>query len=225
MLYLFLFAHLVADFVLQPYWLVVRKLYWYGLAIHGAIVFTCMFALGIIDHALLALWPVMLGITMVHVLADWWKVHRADRILKPAIVPFLLDQVIHAATLVGALSLALPQHTLWTITPSYADLALYGAAYVVAGLAVPIGIMVWRDPLFQHAALAPRARLRSFAIGAAGVSLVLFAGPLALPIGLGGLLAVSSQQPLAHPLDCTEERLRVLFLAALCGVVVLALRG
>lgn len=225
MLYLFLFAHLVADFVLQPYWLVVRKQRWYGLAIHGAIVFACMLALGIIDRALLALWPMMVAITIVHILADWWKVHRADRILRPAIVPFLLDQVIHAATLVGALSLALPQATVWTITPSHANSALYGVAYVIAGLAVPIGIMVWRDPLLQHAALAPRARLRSLAIGAAGVSLVLFAGPLALPIGLGGLLVVSSQPPLAHPLDRTEERLRVLFLAALCGVVVMALRG
>ena len=28
MFYLFLLAHLVADFVLQPYWLVVRKRRW-----------------------------------------------------------------------------------------------------------------------------------------------------------------------------------------------------
>ncbi len=35
MLYLFLFAHLVADFVLQPFWLVQRKRHWDGLLIHG----------------------------------------------------------------------------------------------------------------------------------------------------------------------------------------------
>ena len=31
MFYLFLFAHLVADFALQPFWLVLRKRHWDGL--------------------------------------------------------------------------------------------------------------------------------------------------------------------------------------------------
>lgn len=225
MLYLFLFAHLVADFVLQPYWLVVRKRYWHGLAIHGGLVLVCMLALGLIDRAVLALWPAMLGITAVHVAADWWKVHRADRVLKPAIVPFLLDQGIHVATLIGMISLALPQRAIWAISTAHVDLVVYGAAYIVAGLAVPIGIMVWRDPSFAHAALAPTARLRSFVIGAAGISLVLFAGPFALPVGLAGLMVVMPRQQLQHPLDRAEGRLTVLFLAALCGAVVIALHG
>lgn len=224
MVYLFLFAHLLADFALQPYWLVMRKRRWDGLAIHGGVVLVCMLALGLIDSTLLALWPAMVGIAMVHVFADWWKVHRADRVLKPAIVPFLLDQVIHASTLIVALSMVAPQQIIWTITWPHAALALYVAAYIVAGLAVPIGIMVWRDPSFAHASLAPMARLRSFAIGAAGVSLMLFAGPLALPIGLGGLLAVTPRRSLQHPLDRAEGRFLVLFLAALCGTIVLVLR-
>lgn len=224
MIYLFLLAHLVADFALQPYWLVVRKRHWDGLAIHGAIVFTCMFALGLFDRAVLALWPAMIGITVVHVFADWWKVHRADRMLKPAIIPFLLDQVIHVATLVSVLSLAVPQGTIWTLTVMHANAALHIAAYIVAGLAVPIGIMIWRDPGFTHAALAPSARLRSLAIGAIGVSLVLFAGPLALPVGLGGLMMLMPRQ-MAHPLDRAEGRLAVLFLATVCGLVVVTLRG
>lgn len=225
MFYLFLLAHLVADFALQPYWLVMHKRQWYGLAIHGAIVLACMLALALIDRAVLTLWPAVLGITAVHAFADWWKIHRADRFLKPAILPFLLDQLIHAVTLIGVLSFALPQQVIWALSATHANAALYLAAYIVAGLAVPIGIMVWRDPTFVHVALAPTARLRSFAIGAAGVSLVLFAGVLALPIGLGGVILTMPHQEPAHPLDRVEGRLMVLFLAGLCGAAVAALRG
>ena len=55
MFYLFLLAHLVADFVLQPYWLVVRKQRWDGLLLHGGIVLACMLLLPLADSAALAL--------------------------------------------------------------------------------------------------------------------------------------------------------------------------
>ena len=80
MFYLFLLAHLVADFVLQPYWLVVRKRRWDGLLLHGGIVLACMLLLPLADAAALALWPVMLAITAVHIVADWLKVHHGGRI-------------------------------------------------------------------------------------------------------------------------------------------------
>ena len=63
MLYLFLFAHLVADFVLQPFWLVQRKKGWDGLLIHGGIVLACMLLLPLAERATLALLPAMLAIT------------------------------------------------------------------------------------------------------------------------------------------------------------------
>ena len=99
MFYLFLLAHLVADFVLQPYWLVVRKQRWDGLLIHGGIVLVCMLLLPLADAAALALWPAMLAITAVHIAADWWKVRYGGRIPGPPIGPFLLDQLIHVTTL------------------------------------------------------------------------------------------------------------------------------
>jgi hypothetical protein len=129
MFYLFLLAHLVADFILQPYWLVVRKRRWDGLLLHGAIVLICMSALPLADHAALALWPAMLGITTVHIVADWWKVHFGNRIPGPPIGPFMLDQVIHITTLAVALSLALPAEQVWTLAASPAAfVAIWAAA-------------------------------------------------------------------------------------------------
>src|SRR5258705_3573043 len=83
MFYLFLLAHLVADFVLQPYWLVVRKQRWDGLLLHGGIVLACMLLLPLADAAALALWPAMLGITAIHIAADWWEVRYGGRNPRP----------------------------------------------------------------------------------------------------------------------------------------------
>ncbi|KAB8142357.1 DUF3307 domain-containing protein [Chloroflexia bacterium SDU3-3] len=224
MFYYFFLAHLIADFALQPYWLVVRKRRWDGLLIHGGVVLLCMLALGLIDRAFLALWPTMLGITAVHIFADWWKVHRADRLFRPAIVPFLLDQGIHAATIAVALALTGPQG--WAIDLSWLNLpvALAVVAYVIAGLAVPIGVMTWLDPSFAHGALAPAARARSFAVGALGVSLVLFAGALALPLGLCGLVVATRRQVSPHPLDAPLGAAVVLTAGAALGALSLWLR-
>jgi hypothetical protein len=227
MFYLFLLAHLVADFILQPYWLVVRKRRWDGLLLHGAIVLVCMLALPLADRAALALWPAMLGITMVHMVADWWKVHFGSRIPGPPIGPFMLDQVIHVTTLAVVLSLALPAEQVWTLSASpMAYLAIWGAAYVVAACATPIAVMIWLDPAAQHAALAGPARRRSLLVGAGGVSLALVGGALALPATLLGLLVAmrrrstdaASANLAAHPLETPLGVLTVLCVAATLGV-------
>jgi len=221
MLYLFLFAHLVADFALQPYWLVVRKRRWDGLLIHGGLVLACMLTLGLAEPTVLALWPTMLMITIIHVAADWWKVHRADRLLRPAILPFLLDQAIDAATLVIVLWIALGWQA-WVIDIPAATWAIYGCGLVTASLAVPIGVMIWLDPSFAHLALAPAARLRSGVLGTLGALLALLAGPLALPLGLGGLVVALQRTDSAHLLDTVRGKVAVLLLGAFIGALVRA---
>ncbi|HJZ48631.1 MAG TPA: DUF3307 domain-containing protein [Roseiflexaceae bacterium] len=225
MFYLFLLAHLVADFVLQPYWLVVRKRRWDGLVIHGGIVLACMLLLPLADASALALWPAMLAITAVHVAADWCKVRYGDRIPGPPIGPFLLDQVIHITTLCVALGLALPSRQIWTIAASpVAPLALYAAAYVVAACATPIGVMIWLDPAFTNAALAGGARLRSLLAGAAMVSLALFGGLLALPATLIGATLIVRYPRSTHPLDMPAGMLAVLCVGAAVGTMLAMMR-
>jgi Protein of unknown function (DUF3307) len=225
MFYLFLLAHLVADFILQPYWLVVRKRRWDGLLLHGAIVLVCMFALPLADRTALTLWPAMLAITAVHILADWWKVRFGSRIPGPPIGPFMLDQAIHATTLAIALSLSLPAAQVWTLAASPAAMpAIWAAAYVVAACATPIAVMIWLDPSSQHAALAGPARRRSLLVGAGTVSLALLGGAIALPATLLGLLVVArrggatSTTLAAHPLETPLGLLTVLCVAATLGV-------
>lgn len=219
MIYLFLLAHLVADFILQPYRLVVRKRRWDGLLLHGAIVLACMLALPLVERAALALWPTMLGIAAVHIAADWSKVRYGDRVPGPPIVAFLLDQAIHVATLMAALRLVLPAGHVWSLADSrWAYVALCAAVYVVAACATPIAVMIWLDPASEHAALSGGARARSLVAGALVVSLALLAGVLALPATLLGLVVVARRPISAHPLDMPAGLLLVLCVAAALGV-------
>jgi hypothetical protein len=220
MFYLLLFAHLVADFALQPLWLVKRKQRWDGLFIHVGLVLVCMLAMIPFEPALAALWPAMIAISAIHLLADRWKVRHADRLFKPAFVPFLIDQIIHVATLAAVLSLSLPPVQVWS--PAISPLAIpaiYGSIYIVAALAAPIGLIVWLDPGFRHAAMAGAARLRSLVAAAAVLSLGAFAGPLALPLTLAGLGAVSRRPLSSHPLDRPAGMLAIFTVAAVLGAL------
>ena len=215
----------MADFVLQPFWLVLRKRRWDGLFIHGAIVLGCMVLLPLLDRSALALWPAMLGITAVHIVADWCKVRYGDRIPGPPIGPFMLDQVIHLTTLCGALSLAMPAEQVWGLVASpAAHLALYGSAYVIAACATPIGVMVWLDQGFANAALAGTARLRGLVAGAGMVTLTLFGGVIALPATLLGVMVITRYPRSKHPLDLPAGMLAVLCIGAALGTM-LALMG
>jgi hypothetical protein len=220
MFYLFLLAHLVADFILQPYWLVVRKRRWDGLLIHGGIVLACMLLLPLADPRTFALWPVMFGITAVHIAADWWKVNHGHRVPGPPIVSFMLDQVIHISTLCAGLTLALPAEMVWALAGSpMAPTAVYASAFVAAAFAAPITVMIWLDPAFKHVALAGRARLRSLLASSAVLVLTLVGGLVALPATLLGLAMVVRRPLSTHPLDMPAGLLVVLCFAAALGMV------
>lgn len=226
MFYLFLLAHLVADFMLQPYWLVQRKRHWHGLAIHCGVVLGCMGLLPLVDPAAFALWPGMLLITLIHYGADWWKVHYGQHIPGPPIVPFLVDQCIHLATLGAVLSLMLPMEQLWTPHGSpVSHMAIIGSAYVVATFAAPIAVMVWLDPRFDYLALAGRARIRSFIAGCGIVSLMLCSAALALPAAALGLAFVTHRPRSAHPLDAPFGIIVVVTIAAMLGAALRVIFG
>jgi hypothetical protein len=220
MFYLFLFAHLVADFVLQPFWLVQRKRRWDGLLIHVAVVLACMLALALIEPAAAGLWPAMLGITALHLAADRWKVRHADALLRPPVVPFLVDQAIHVGVLAVVLGLFVPPEALWDLraTP-LARPALFGSGYLAAALATPIALIVLFDPRFAHAASAAGARLRCLLVATVVFALALFGGPLAMPFALAGIAAAASRPASAHPLDAPLGLLVVALGAASVGTL------
>lgn len=218
MLALFLLAHLVADFILQPLWLVRRKRALDGLLIHVGIVVLCMFALMIIEPATQRLWPAMLIIAAIHALADWGKVHHLDRLFGHPIGPFLLDQAIHAATLVIVLGAYLPHELLWqTSPPVLGHVALIGCGYVIAVFAVPIGVMVWLDPSFAHARLAAPARGRCGLLAAVGVTGAFVGSVLILPVTVLSVAALLHTSRAVHPLDQPVGRIAVLFVAVVLG--------
>ncbi len=224
MFYLFLLAHLVADFILQPYWIVQRKRRFDGLALHCGIVLACMALLPLLDPDARTLWPAMLIITAIHFVADWWKVNHGQTIPGPPIVPFMLDQVIHVVTLITVLSLSVAPDQLWEIAGSpSAHMAIVAAVYVVAAFATPIAVMVWLDPRFDYLALAGKARLRCLVAGFGVVSLMLVSGVLALPAALVGL-TVATRKPFSrHPLDAPTGMLTVIIVAASLGAILLIL--
>ncbi len=220
----FLLAHLVADFALQPLWLVERKKRWDGLLIHGGIVFGCMLAIGLLEARALALWPAMLAIAAAHTVTDWWKVNYGARVPGSPIVAFLLDQAIHLATLVLALGLALPPQIAWSLdSTAAARPALLASAAVLALLATPIAVMVWLDPKFAHVALAGRARTGAFVLAGAALALALYGGSATLPLALLGVVVRSEPACSAHPLDQPRGALTVALVAASIGALLRAL--
>jgi hypothetical protein len=227
MFYLFLLAHLVADFILQPYWLVERKKRMSGLVIHSAIVLACMLLVSLLDRSVIGLWPGMLAITLIHYCADWWKVHHGHRIPGPPIVPFMVDQLIHFTTLAVVLGLMVPMDQLWGQQGSQASqMAIIASAYVAAAFAAPIAVMVWLDPRFDYLTLAGRARIRCFVASCGIVSLMLFSSALALPAAALGLVFVTRRPSSAHPLDAPFGVVVIIAIAALLGMLVqLGVRG
>lgn len=92
-----LFAHVVADFVLQPGWMVERKRSPAALLAHGAIVLVAaQAALGRVDA-----WEVV-ALSAAHILIDTVKVYALPRNL----TSFLADQAAHLVTLAVAATIA-----------------------------------------------------------------------------------------------------------------------
>ncbi len=218
MFYPFFLAHLIADFICQPYWLIKRKSSWDGLFIHCGIVLLWMLALLFIDQAAAPLWPIMLLITLVHLAADRWKVRHGHVIPGPPIVPFMVDQLIHITTIIVSLSLVLPQSQIWRVdTSSLYKLVIIASIYVVATFAVPIAVMTWLDPRFESIKLSGKARMHSFLRAAITLTIV-------YQFGLSGLLivfiilAIVLRKPLStHPLDMWSGILSVVAIAAILG--------
>ena len=218
MFYLFLLAHLVADFLLQPIWLVRRKRRWDGLFIHVGIVLACMLPIALLVPAPPMIWPAIVLISAVHLAADRWKICYGDRLFAGPLTPFMLDQALHVVTLAMVLSVCLPAELTWSlIGVPFVSEAIIAAGYLVAAVAAPIGLIVAFDPTFRYAALAGQARLRALICCTATVTLALCGGAAVAPAALFGLAFVLRRPLSEHPLDTPLGLTIVLAIAAGLG--------
>jgi uncharacterized protein DUF3307 len=90
-------AHLIADFILQPKWIVLHKQKAGPLFAHAGIHVACGIALvnvGLDRNVLLAI----LGLALAHILIDYIKA----LLTKDGWVVFFIDQILHLGTIVGA---------------------------------------------------------------------------------------------------------------------------
>ncbi|HLQ19150.1 MAG TPA: DUF3307 domain-containing protein [Tabrizicola sp.] len=156
-----LFAHTLADFVLQSDWMVIHKRSPLALGLHGLIVgVTALVATGALHPALIALALVHIGIDVGKlILTQVWK--------SGGVGPFVIDQSLHLATLI-ALALWLPDlwaQGLWgpgaIITGS--DGGILGTGFWSEEIAVPVSQLPAVMVLLTGLILATRAG--GFAVG------------------------------------------------------------
>jgi hypothetical protein len=98
-----MFAHMLADYVLQTNWLVVRKSQgWDGLALHGFMVLLMSWL--VVPGYLDVLFVPILVYSLIHTVQDWVKVSTGPWVNEhkiPAAYPYMLDQVLHYIAIVG----------------------------------------------------------------------------------------------------------------------------
>lgn len=95
-----MFAHMLADYVLQSNWLVSRKVKsWAGLVLHGGIV--GFMALAALAPYLRQVWLVILLLPTIHTGQDTLKVRYGRRLKIPPFIPYMVDQVMHYTLIVG----------------------------------------------------------------------------------------------------------------------------
>jgi hypothetical protein len=102
-LYLVL-AHVVADFLLQPYELVRLKAHPVGLAIHAVVhgVITAILVAPILPRW----WLIVPLLVVVHYLLDWLKVARGPAVGPLSLAAFLADQAAHLLVLAIAVMIS-----------------------------------------------------------------------------------------------------------------------
>jgi hypothetical protein len=89
-----MFAHMLADYVLQTNWLVMRKVKRLdGLLLHGAMVYAM--SLLVLPTYLQDLFIPLTLAALWHTFQDWIKVYTGPRIKVPSIYSYLIDQFAH----------------------------------------------------------------------------------------------------------------------------------
>ena len=133
-----IFAHALADFVLQTNWIATNKRLPQAMALHGlAVLGTAALATGT-----LSLWLILL--TLVHLAIDVAKSRLPGR----GVTLFLADQAAHLASLVAVAALApdLWRAGLWTGLPRLAPAMTLAAGLILATRAGGFAVGLLMEP-------------------------------------------------------------------------------
>jgi hypothetical protein len=193
-LYLVL-AHLIADFMLQPYVLVKMKRQPVGLAIHSTIhaAVTAVIAIPVLPRW----WIIIPLLTVTHYVIDWSKVESGYVEGPASLVAFLTDQAVHLAVLALAVVLAgVPLGSEVTVgSLAVTGVLYYAVPYITVTFAG--AILLYQIAVAFHTRrhpeelLTPGPRVLGMVVRAAALTVVLFLHPGLWWIGLVPLGIVS----------------------------------
>lgn len=181
-----IFAHVLADFVLQTGWMVANKRRAAGLAAHGAVVLaTLVAATGGLD-------PALLWLAALHLATDALKARA-----RPGLAAFLADQGAHLAAL-AALALWQPglfAGGLWSDVAPLPGLMALAAGAILATRAGGFAIGLLMEPFARQ--LPPQDRTEGLkgagqTIGLLERGLIFALVLLGQPEGVGLLMAAKS---------------------------------
>jgi hypothetical protein len=177
-----LFAHALADFVLQSGWMVAHKRRPAAMLAHiGVVLATAAAATGSAD-------PVLLGLAAAHLVIDAAKTFAGQR----GLVPFLADQAVHLVT-VAALAAVAPglwAGGLWTGWPLVPPVMAIAAGLILTVRAGGFAVGFLMEP--WAGALPPGLTNGGRAIGALERGLIFLLVLSGQAEGIGFLIAAKS---------------------------------
>ncbi len=180
-LYLFL-AHLIADFILQPYELVRLKRRPVGLTIHSLIHALIMILLA--APVLPRWWAIIPAVIVAHYVVDRMKVVHGPERGPLSLAAFLLDQAAHMVILAGAVVAAgLPLgRDVFYRSAALTGIFYYAVPYVAATFAgaillYQIAVALETRPNPEEL-LQPRPRVGGMLARLVALTVVLFLSPL-----------------------------------------------
>ena len=150
MFWLLILAHFVADYPLQPGWLVQAKRRLPGLTFHVAIHLLLMFVVSIGRWRVA--WPYLLILALIHFGLDFGKNQLA--LYKPTwiILPYLLDQVLHILS-IGLIASWIDQRPgLALEAPLHSPAIIYSIGYLLATYVwfITERILVHANPAYRQ---------------------------------------------------------------------------
>lgn len=145
--WMLMLAHLVADYPLQPDWMVQAKRTWRGLTLHAGVHLATLLLLAGAGRSVL--WPFLLALAALHFAIDAFKSWLA--LARPGLVsgPYIFDQFLHLISLLVV--------AVWIVAvvpsaaiPDYGAWMLYAAGFLAATYAwyITERILVRRNTVY-----------------------------------------------------------------------------